>query len=141
MTPIKTFLAVSVLALSTTTVAALAASSHASQMGQMQSGFVRQTNPIMSPGTTTPDATTSKPSSPETSSTTPSDQQKGKGQPNDSCGSATAPNTPGNAAAAPGSAFNPDGIAGTKYAGQQSQNSKNPVSVSQYDVACAHQPH
>jgi hypothetical protein len=63
------------------------------------------------------------------------------GQPNQSCGSLTAPNTPGNAASAPGSAFNPDGNAGTKYAGQQPQNSKNPTSVSQYDVACSHQPH
>jgi hypothetical protein len=62
------------------------------------------------------------------------------GQPNQSCGSPTAPNTPGNAANAPGSAFNPDGKAGTVYAGQQPQNSKNPVSVSQYDVACSHQP-
>jgi hypothetical protein len=38
---------------------------------------------------------------------------------------------------APGSAFNPDGTAGTKYAGQQPQNSRNTASVSQYDVACA----
>ncbi|MES2150324.1 MAG: hypothetical protein V4508_11105 [Pseudomonadota bacterium] len=62
------------------------------------------------------------------------------GQPNQSCGSATAPTTPGNAATAPGSAFNPDGKAGTVYAGEQPQNSRNPVSVSQYDVACANQP-
>ena len=62
------------------------------------------------------------------------------GQPNQSCGSASAPNTPGNAGSAPGSAFNPDGKAGTVYAGQQPQNSKNPNSVSQYDVACAQQP-
>lgn len=62
------------------------------------------------------------------------------GQPNQSCGSATAPNTPGNSMAAPGSAFNPDGTAGSVYAGQQPQNSKNPMSVSQYDVACANQP-
>jgi len=61
------------------------------------------------------------------------------GQPNQSCGSATAPNTPGNAAAAPGSAFNPAGHAGTVYAGQQPQNSRNTASVSQYDVACSHQ--
>ena len=60
------------------------------------------------------------------------------GQPNASC--ETTPNTPGNSASAPGSAFNPDGIAGTKYAGTQPQNSKNTASVSQYDVACAHQP-
>lgn len=62
------------------------------------------------------------------------------GQPNQTCGSATAPNTPGNAASAPGSAFNPDGTAGTQYAGQQPQNSGNPAAVSQYDVACFHQP-
>lgn len=61
------------------------------------------------------------------------------GQPNQSCGSASAPNTPGNAAVAPGSAFNPDGKSGTVYAGQQPQNSVNPLSVSQYDVACFHQ--
>ena len=61
------------------------------------------------------------------------------GQPNQSCGSATAPNTPGKAAGAPGSAFNPTGKAGTVYAGQQPQNSRNTASVSQYDAACAHQ--
>ena len=58
------------------------------------------------------------------------------GQPNQSCGSTTAPSTPGHAASAPGSAFNPNGQAGTVYAGQQPQNSNNPHSVSQYDVAC-----
>ena len=61
------------------------------------------------------------------------------GQPNQSCGSTTAPLTPGNAASAPGSAFNPDGHAGTVYAGTQPQNSQNPKSVSQYDVACFQQ--
>ncbi len=62
------------------------------------------------------------------------------GQPNQTCGSVTAPNTPGRAASAPGSAFNPNGHAGTVYAGTQPQNSRNTASVSQYDVACAHQP-
>ena len=62
------------------------------------------------------------------------------GQPSQTCGSATAPNTPGHAANAPGSAFNPNGKAGMVYAGTQPQNSKNPTSVSQYDVACFHQP-
>lgn len=57
------------------------------------------------------------------------------GQPNQSC--EEQPLTPGNSASATGSAFNPDGIAGTHYAGEQPQNSKNPMSVSQYDVACA----
>lgn len=56
------------------------------------------------------------------------------GQPNKSC--EATPSTPGNAAGAPGSAFNPDGQAGSVYAGEQPQNSKNPTSVSQYDVAC-----
>jgi hypothetical protein len=56
------------------------------------------------------------------------------GQPNQSC--QTAGVTPGNAANAAGSAFNPTGTAGTVYAGQQPQNSNNPMSVSQYDVAC-----
>ena len=58
----------------------------------------------------------------------------GTGQPNQSCQSQ--PSTPGNAATAPGSAFNTDGVAGSHYAGTQPQNSKNPTSVSQYDVAC-----
>lgn len=62
------------------------------------------------------------------------------GQPNQTCGSATAPSTPGHAATAPGSAFNPNGKAGMVYAGTQPQNSKNPTSVAQYDVACSHQP-
>jgi hypothetical protein len=61
------------------------------------------------------------------------------GQPNQSCGSASAPETPGHAASAPGSAFNPNGQAGSVYAGQQPQNSRNTASVSQYDVACSHQ--
>jgi hypothetical protein len=60
------------------------------------------------------------------------------GQPSASCGSAAAPNTPGNAASAPGSAFNPMGNAGSVYAGQQPQNSRNVASVAQYDSACAH---
>jgi hypothetical protein len=56
------------------------------------------------------------------------------GQPNQSC--QAQPSTPGNAASAPGSAFNTSGKAGTVYAGTQPQNSTNPNSVSQYDVAC-----
>lgn len=65
---------------------------------------------------------------------------KAFGQPNQSCGSQSAPETPGDAFFAPGSAFNPFGVAGTQYAGQQPQNSNNPAAVSQYDVACANQP-
>ena len=61
----------------------------------------------------------------------------GTGQPSQTCQSSTAPSEPGNAASAPGSAFNEnDGIAGSMYAGSQPQNSNNPKSVSQYDVAC-----
>ena len=58
------------------------------------------------------------------------------GQPNQSC--QAEPSSPGNAASAPGSAFNedPGGVAGSVYAGSQPQNSVNPNSVSQYDVAC-----
>ena len=65
----------------------------------------------------------------------------GPGQPNQSC--QAEPSTPGNASSAPGSAFNTSGVAGTVYAGQQPQNSVNPNSVSQYDVACfqVSQPH
>jgi hypothetical protein len=58
----------------------------------------------------------------------------GTGQPNQSCEDVGV--RPGNAINAPGSAFNPNGVAGTVYAGEQPQNSKNPHSVSQYDVAC-----
>ena len=61
------------------------------------------------------------------------------GQPSQSC--QTTGSTPGNAGAAPGSAFNPTGTAGSHYAGTQPQNSRNTASVSQYDVACANQPH
>jgi hypothetical protein len=61
----------------------------------------------------------------------------GTGQPSQTCLSVTAPSEPGNAASARGSAFNENGgIAGGMYAGSQPQNSKNPTSVSQYDVAC-----
>ncbi|MFC3576921.1 hypothetical protein ACFOZ0_27315 [Streptomyces yaanensis] len=56
------------------------------------------------------------------------------GQPGQSC--EDQPSRPGHSQSAPGSAFNPDGVAGTHYAGEQPQNSTNPHSVSQYDVAC-----
>ena len=49
--------------------------------------------------------------------------------------------TPGHASTAPGSAFNPNGNAGTHYAGTQPQNSNNPKSVSQYDVGGFQQSH
>jgi len=64
------------------------------------------------------------------------------GQPNQTIGTPqTGSVTPGNASTAPGSAFNPDGNAGTHYAGTQPWNSKNPKSVSQYDVAGFQQSH
>jgi hypothetical protein len=58
-----------------------------------------------------------------------------QGQPNQSC--QAQPSTPGggNSANSPGSPFT-GGVADGKYAGSQPQNSRNPNSVSQYDVAC-----
>ena len=62
------------------------------------------------------------------------------GQPTQSCETTGSP--PGGSASAPGSPFNEEGgKAGSKYAGEQPQNSRNTASVSQYDVACANQPH
>jgi hypothetical protein len=64
------------------------------------------------------------------------------GQPSQDCEALTASGdgaTPGNSSTAPGSAFNPDGTAGSVYAGEQPQNSRNSASVSQYDTACANQ--
>lgn len=66
-----------------------------------------------------------------------------KGAPNNTCGSpGTA--TPGNAVNAQGSPFNPNGTAGTVYAGnpgtQSLLNSNSTATVSQYDVACFNQP-
>jgi hypothetical protein len=89
------------------------------------------TRPMVAPKTApTPKAAPTSKAAASTTRTT--------GQPNQTCGSTSAPHTPGNAAAAPGSAFNPNGKAGMVYAGQQPQNSRNPTSVSQYDVACSH---
>jgi hypothetical protein len=58
-----------------------------------------------------------------------------KGQPSQSC--QAQPNTPGggNSANSPGSPF-AGGNSANHYAGSQPQNSKNPKSVAQYDVAC-----
>ncbi|MBB6411317.1 adenylate cyclase [Mesorhizobium sangaii] len=64
------------------------------------------------------------------------------GQPSQTIGTtATGSATPGHASSAPGSAFNQEGNAGTRYAGEQPQNSNNPKSVSQYDVAGFQQSH
>ena len=56
-----------------------------------------------------------------------------QGQPNQSCQSFFGPGTP----LVP-NGFNTNGFAtaGANYAGSQPQNSNNPNSVSQYDVAC-----
>jgi hypothetical protein len=59
----------------------------------------------------------------------------GTGQPSVECEDPGA-TTPGNSSTAPGSPFNEDGIAGSRYAGEQPQNDNNPHSVSQYDIAC-----
>src|SRR5881394_1286679 len=99
-----------------------------------------QTSPAMTKQSTAGQTTTKQSTAGQTTTKQPTTLGPSRtGQPNQSCGSATAPNTPGNAASAPGSAFNPDGKAGTVYAGEQPQNSRNTASVSQYDVACSHQ--
>ena len=64
--------------------------------------------------------------------------QHATGQPMQSCETTGSP--PGNSANAPGSAFAGSGTAGSKYAGEQPQNSRNSANSSQYDVACANQP-
>lgn len=65
----------------------------------------------------------------------------GSGQPGADC--ADFSSTPGQSASSPGGAFNPNGMSGSVYAGEQPQNSVNPKSVSQYDIACLQvsQPH
>ena len=47
---------------------------------------------------------------------------------------------PGHSTTSPGSAFNedPGGVAGRHYAGEQTQNTINKATASQYDVACLH---
>lgn len=67
---------------------------------------------------------------------------RARGQPNQSCETTGSP--PGGSGSAPGggSPFIGDSsTAGSHYAGSQPQNSRNTASVSQYDVACANQPH
>lgn len=62
------------------------------------------------------------------------------GQPMQSCETTGSP--PGGSGTAPGSAFNQNGgTAGSNYAGEKPQNSRNTASTSQYDVACTKQPH
>src|SRR6266851_4319018 len=126
MKPIITYLAIGTASLALSTAAMAAAPTSASRA----STGPNQTTSASAPTTKTQTAQTG---------TTAMKGPSQTGQPNQSCGSATAPNTPGHASSAPGSAFNPDGTAGTKYAGQQPQNSRNTASVSQYDVACSNQ--
>jgi hypothetical protein len=57
------------------------------------------------------------------------------GQPSQSCEAAGVIPGGGNRAQSPGSPFT-GGNADSHYAGSQPQNSRNPKSVSQYDVAC-----
>jgi hypothetical protein len=68
-----------------------------------------------------------------------------QGQPNQTIGSAqTGSVVPGNAtssAKSKGSPFGSTAFSATRYAGQQPQNSNNPKSVSQYDVAGFQQSH
>ena len=98
------------------------------------------------PGGGGPAAMPSTPTAPSTQSPTGNgggynhlnSPQHATGQPMQSC--ETTGTTPGNSATAPGSAFNSSGTAGSKYAGEQPQNSRNTASVSQYDQACAKQP-
>ena len=64
------------------------------------------------------------------------------GQPSVECEDFGEDSAPGGSATAPGSAFNEEGTAHSHYAGEQPGiNDKNPNSVSQYDVGCAHGIH
>jgi hypothetical protein len=61
------------------------------------------------------------------------------GAPGTTCGSSNASSTPGNSASAQGSAYNPNGTAGTVYAGNPgtaSLHSQSGKAISQYDIAC-----
>ena len=66
------------------------------------------------------------------------------GAPNNTCGTSN-PVTPGNAVNAAGSVFNPNGQAGTVYAGNPGTaslaNSNSAAAVSQYDTACVRLSH
>lgn len=56
------------------------------------------------------------------------------------CGNGSAMSTPGATSGARGSAFNPNGVAGTVYAGNDGTaslaNANSTAAVSEYDVAC-----
>ena len=91
------------------------------------------------PPTTTTTTTTASPTGNGGGYNHQNSPQHATGQPMASCETTGSP--PGHSADAPGSAFAENGTAGSKYAGEQPQNSRNSASVSQYDVACANQPH
>jgi hypothetical protein len=57
------------------------------------------------------------------------------GQPNQRCEEQSSTPGGGDSSNSPGSPFT-GGVADGRYAGSQPQNSNNPNSVSQYDVAC-----
>ena len=98
--------------------------------------------PSATPSATQQPSTAKQGTTTTTTTTTPTQKDPTTtGQPNVECGDPGATSTPGGSASAPGSAFNENGTAGTKYAGEQPQNSKNTASKSQYDTACANQPH
>jgi len=106
--------------------------------GTMRAGGTMQSSGMTTrAGTTTQTTTATKPTMATAQSTRTA--RSTTGQPNASC--EDNPNQPGHSISAPGSAFNPDGVAGQNYAGTQPQNSKNPNSVSQYDVACTRPQH
>src|SRR5579871_3337339 len=62
------------------------------------------------------------------------------GAPGTTCGSPNAGQTPGGSVHAPGSPFNPNGQAGTVYAGNpgtaSSLHAQSGNAISQYDIAC-----
>jgi hypothetical protein len=100
-------------------------------------------------GPPTTAAPTSSPTTPTTSSSPTGNgggynhqnaPQHMTGQPMQSCETTGSP--PGGSGSAPGSAFNQNGgTAGSNYAGEKPVNQRNTASSSQYDVACANQPH
>jgi hypothetical protein len=106
--------------------------------GTMRAGSAMQSSGMTTrAGTATQATAATKPTAATAQSTRTA--RSTTGQPNASC--EDTPNQPGHSDLGPGSAFNPDGVAGTHYAGEQPQNSKNPNSVSQYDVACTRPQH
>jgi hypothetical protein len=69
------------------------------------------------------------------------------GAPGTTCGSSDATSSPGNSSNANGAPFNPNGTAGTVYAGNpgtaSQEHANSTHAVSQYDIACFQvtQPH